>query len=124
MLNLYLDLSILIGLVVIYEARYILNTASVPINRIAIITSLIEFTWMVISITALFKLPLSAVQVLVPTLYITHNLIGWAYGFILAARRHHEEDFKVSIPRWYAIFSYTFGVVFTVLCIFVSYSSL
>ncbi|MCF6433899.1 hypothetical protein [Pseudoalteromonas sp. MMG022] len=123
MLNLYLDLSILIGLVVIYEARYILNTASVPINRVAIITSLIEFTWMVISITALFKLPLSAVQVLVPTLYITHNLIGWAYGFILAARQK-DDEFKVTIPRWYAIFSYTFGVVFTLLCIVVSYSSL
>ncbi|MBD1582640.1 hypothetical protein [Pseudoalteromonas sp. S16_S37] len=118
MLEVYLGLSLFIGLIIIYEARHILNSPENPITPVTAITSIIEFIWAIVSIFALIYLPFSKWQVLLPSLYITHNAIGWVYGFWLAGKLTKHDSDQLIIPSWYAKFSFNFGILFTLLGLF------
>ncbi|NOU49070.1 hypothetical protein HG263_00705 [Pseudoalteromonas sp. JBTF-M23] len=115
MIEVYLGLSLLIGLIIIYEARYILSAPNNPVTPVTAITSIIELVWAIVSIFALLYLPFSKWQILLPTFYITHNVIGWIYGFWLAGKLTKQNSNQLVIPSWYAKFSFNFGIIYTVL---------
>jgi len=122
MLEVYLGLSVIIGLVVIYDGYLIVKSNGVVgTGELAMFTSTIEFIWAVVSIVALFTLEFQSWQVLIPVIYLTHNLIGWVYGIWLASKSPIEKTEKIVIPLWYSKFGLNFGVIFTFSCVFVQY---
>ena len=122
MLEVYLGLSVLIGLVVIYDGYLIVKNKGVVENgQFAMFTSTIEFLWAVVSVVALFTLEFQGWQVLIPVIYLTHNLIGWTYGIWLASKSPTEQTDKIVVPLWYSRFGLNFGVVFTFGCVLVQY---
>ncbi|GLX76724.1 hypothetical protein tinsulaeT_00640 [Thalassotalea insulae] len=122
MLEVYLSISIIIGLIIIYDGYLIIkNQGVIGIGQFAMITSTIEFLWAIVSIVALFALEFQNWQVLIPALYITHNILGWVYGFWLESKSPTEKIDKVVVPLWYAKFGFNFGVVFTFGCVLVQY---
>jgi hypothetical protein len=122
MLEVYLGISVIIGLVVIYDGYLIVkNNGLVETGQLAMVTSTIEFLWVIISVAALFTLEFQNWQVLIPVLYVTHNLLGWSYGLWLTVKSPAEQVEKIIVPLWYSKFGFNFGVVFTFGCILVQY---
>ncbi|BBN81561.1 hypothetical protein PA25_15460 [Pseudoalteromonas sp. A25] len=121
MVELYLGLSLLVGLIIIFEANWLLRFPENQITPVTAITSIIEFVWAITTIFALIYGSFTKWQILVPSLYIIHNAIGWIYGLWLAGKLAQQQNRILSIPPWYAKFSLSFGIVFTVLCFIVSF---
>jgi len=122
MQEVYLGISVIIGLVVILDGYLVIrNRGVVEKGQLAMYTTTIEFLWALVSIVALVTLNFEGWQVLVPVLYITHNVIGWAYGFYLQSKSTDEEFDKVEVPIWYGKFGLNFGVVFTFSCVLVQF---
>jgi hypothetical protein len=120
MTELYLTTSLFIGFILLIEARYILRKQEVRVNKFTLFTSTIELVWFVVSVAALSKLPLTQYQALIPTLYITHNILGWLYGIWLAKSLAQQQSTHVVIPTWYAKFAHSYAIVFIILCISVA----
>ena len=116
MIELYLTFSILIGLIIILDAVLLLKeNGQYGTNKIISITTLIEFMWAVVTVYVLFKYTCSEWSILVPVLYLTHNILGWLYGLYLASKIEGgiEGVSQFFVPIWYVKFSLTFGVVFS-----------
>lgn len=112
MIELYLVNSIFIGILLVLDGWLLLREPSVKqLNKVLILTTSIEFLWVIISILLLIYIELNRYQMLIPVLYITNNIIGWIYGFILSANLDSEED--VNIPKWYIKFELVFGLIFS-----------
>lgn len=117
MIELYLVNSIFIGILLVLDGWLLLREPSVKqLNKVLILTTSIEFLWVIISILLLIYIELNRYQMLIPVLYITNNIIGWIYGFILSANLDSEED--VNIPKWYIKFELVFGLIFTLASVF------
>lgn len=122
MLEIYIGLSAIIGLVVIFDGYVVVkNNGVVETNQIIVLTTTIEFVWAIVSVFALFTLNFQQWQILIPVLYLTHNIIGWVYGVLLVSKLPKEPVNKVMVPLWYAKFGFNFGVVFTLACGFILY---
>lgn len=76
-----------------------------------VLTTSIEFLWVIISILLLIYIELNRYQMLIPVLYITNNIIGWIYGFVLSVNLDDKGD--VNIPKWYIKFGLVFGLIFS-----------
>ncbi|NQZ21501.1 MAG: hypothetical protein HRT53_05530 [Colwellia sp.] len=122
MLAVYLGISAIIGLVVIYDGYLVVKSNGVVgIGHLAMFTSAIEFLWAVVSVVALFTLEFQSWQILIPAIYLTHNLLGWVYGIWLASKSPIEQTEKIVVPLWYSKFGFNFGIVFTFCCVLVQY---
>ena len=122
MLEVYLGISVIIGLIVIYDGYLIIKSHGVvSVGQLAMLTTTIEFLWAIVSVVALFTLEFQNWQVLIPVLYIIHNILGWGYGFWLMSKSPEEQADKMEIPQWYAKFGFNFGVVFTLGCVLLQY---
>jgi hypothetical protein len=118
MLEVYLGISVIIGLIVIYDGYLIVkNSGVVKAGQLSAVTTTIEFLWAIVSIVALFNLEFQNWQILIPAFYVTHNILGWVYGFWLIAQNPTEETNQTTVPMWYA----KFGVVFTFSSLLVQY---
>jgi hypothetical protein len=122
MLEVYLGISVIIGLIVIYDGYLIVkNSGVVKAGQLSAVTTTIEFLWAIVSIVALFNLEFQNWQILIPAFYVTHNILGWVYGFWLIAQNPTEETNQTTVPMWYAKFGINFGVVFTFSSLLVQY---
>jgi len=120
MLEIYLSISVIIGMIVIYDGYIIVKSNGiVETGQLAMFTSTIEFLWAIVSIVALFTLEFQSWQVLIPVIYLTHNLLGWIYGIWLASKSSTEQTDRIVVPVWYSKFGFNFGIVFTFGCVLV-----
>lgn len=90
-------------------------------NKILITTTTIEFIWAICSIFVLFKFQFSNHAILVPVLYIFHNVFGWLYGAYLASKEKDEikNMSQVNLPIWYSKYGISFGAVFCLSSLYV-----
>lgn len=118
----YLYGCVILGLVCLFDG-FVLWRAQGHLAKakITLLTSTIEFCWAVYSIFQLYTASLTREQVLLPVLFITYSVFGWLYSFKLA-QQHNTEHVEtldaamdIIIPRWFVIFSLSFGGVFTAL---------
>jgi len=116
----YIAIGIFVGLLVVVDGLLLLKQKNNERDSNLInITTSIEFIWALISIVALFALELSALQIMSPLLFATHNILGWLYGFYIVAKTPKEEvDLVNVVPTWYAVFGLSVGTVYTLLNIF------
>ncbi|WP_033026676.1 MULTISPECIES: hypothetical protein [Pseudoalteromonas] len=122
MLEVYLGISVIIGLIVIYDGYLIVkNSGVIKTGQFSVVTTTIEFLWAIVSIVALFNFEFQNWQILIPVFYVTHNILGWAYGFWLVAKNPAEQSDQTTVPMWYAKFGLNFGVVFTLSSLLVQY---
>lgn len=117
-------MSVLIGAVIILDGMILRRSSGVNgVTPLLTVTATIEFLWAVVSITALVKLKFTHWNILIPTAYVTYNILGWLYGVVIALKIDKgidEQAFSVptlSVPMWYVNFCITFGIVFTLSCI-------
>ena len=117
MMELYFLVSVFVGMavivdgVVLYKARGVCWT-----NKIQSFTTTIEFLWVIASIIAVFTLEFSQLQILIPSLYVAHNIFGWAYGSYLVSKSPEVKNGTEAlvIPYWYLMFGLTVGIVFSI----------
>ncbi len=122
MLEVYLGISVIIGLIVIYDGYLIVkNSGVIKAGQFSVVTTTIEFLWTIVSIVALFNLEFQNWQILIPVFYVTHNILGWAYGVWLVAQNPTEKSDQITVPIWYAKFGFNFGVFFTLSSLLVQY---
>jgi hypothetical protein len=117
MIELYFLVSIFIGIIVIIDGVVLYKARGVcGANKIQSITTTIEFLWAIASITALLKLELSQLQILIPSLYVVHNILGWVFGFYLCSKSPEIKNGTEAlvVPYWYIIFGLTVGMVFSI----------
>lgn len=114
----YLIISIIIGFIVIFDGYILYFKTPGFITTISGLTSTVEFVWAVVSIVALFKLNFTGLQILIPSVYVAHNVFGWIYG-VVAYKSNTGAGEDVVIPAWYALFGMIFGIVFTILCLII-----
>lgn len=112
MLELYLIISIPIGCVVTFDG-YVLLKCNGKVNKISAVTSTIEFIWVLISFGAVLKLSFSNYQILVPLLYLTHNVLGWLYAAVFM-KIDQDKPMDIEIPIWYVWFGLSVGIVFSI----------
>ena len=116
MIEFYLLFGCFIGLLIIIDGVVLKNeNGQLGANKIQSVTSLIEFLWAVFSIYLLVKIQLSGITLLVPVLYITHNVLGWLYGFYILSKVEGELEniSQIIVPNWYIQFGIVFGVVYS-----------
>ncbi len=119
MIQLYLSSSLIIGFIIIADAVLLYKNKGVfGKNKLLTLTTNIEFIWAIVTIIALFKLDFSQWLILVPSLYIIHNIIGWIYGFYLTSKSPEILEGKAPIitPMWYVYFCLSYSIIFTVIC--------
>ncbi|NOQ80679.1 MAG: hypothetical protein GQ546_14920 [Gammaproteobacteria bacterium] len=120
MIQLYFMISVLIGVIVIADSLFLFKAKGIyENNKVLSITTGIEFIWAVISIIAIFNVSFSQWQLLIPSLYVIHNIFGWAYGVYLLSKSPEalEDLTQFVVPMWYVKFCVSYGIVFTLLCI-------
>lgn len=124
MTELYLEVSFFIGLVIVVDGLLLVKNegAMVP-GSMNSVTTAIEFLWAIVTVVTLFKLSFSELQIIVPALYLAHNMAGWGYGFWLEYKDPIDDKSIIYVPLWYAKYGMHFGVIFTVLCGFVVFKS-
>ncbi|MCU8540689.1 hypothetical protein M2G63_21850 [Vibrio vulnificus] len=67
MLEVYLGISVIVGLVVIYDGYLVIkNSGVIKVGQFSIVTTTIEFLWAIVSIVALFNLEFQNWQRLIP----------------------------------------------------------
>ncbi|RZR39103.1 hypothetical protein D8T58_23585 [Vibrio vulnificus] len=67
MLEVYLGISVIVGLVVIYDGYLVIkNSGVIKVGQFSIVTTTIEFLWTIVSIVALFNLEFQNWQRLIP----------------------------------------------------------
>ena len=92
----------------LYRSRGRLNTGSV-------ITGLIEFCWLFVSIFALATGRVGGPQATAAIAYISYNLAGVVQSLVLL-RRHGDLD-TFAAPRWMVVFSISVGCLFAVVSV-------
>ena len=113
----YLTIGIFVGLLVILDGYLLLESKNDGRdNKLINATTTIEFIWAIISVGAMFVLKFSALQIMSPLLFVSHNIFGWVYGFYIVANTPKEKiDLVTIVPGWYAVFGLSVGIVYTVL---------
>ena len=112
--------SFFIGLVVIIDGYLLIKSHGVmKLGTLSSITTGVEFLWAIASVIALFQYDFNKAQLLVPVVYLIHNILGWLYGFWLEFKSPTENIKEIFAPVWYAKLSVIFGVTFTILCAFI-----
>lgn len=116
----YLVIGIFVGLLVILDGCLLLKSKNDGRDSNLInVTTTIEFIWAMVSVVTMFALKFSALQILSPLLFASHNIFGWLYGFYLVANTPKEKiDLVAIVPTWYAVFGLSVGIVYSVLNIF------
>ncbi|GHE83524.1 hypothetical protein [Thalassotalea profundi] len=124
MLEIYIALSVVIGLVDTYGG-YITtkNNGVVNTSGRVVVLSFIGFFWAITSAFALFTLDFQPLQLLIPVLYLTHNILGWCYGIWIVSKIDTDKLEQIKVPLWYAKFCFNFGIVFTLCSIFILLNS-
>jgi hypothetical protein len=113
----YLTIGVLIGAVLIIDGLLLRKSQGKwGGNRILAATTSIELIWALVSLAAVFTLKFPGWTLLIPSLYIAHNVFGWLYGFYLAAKTQADTpNFYVSM--WYVNFGIQVGFIYSILCI-------
>jgi len=112
MIELYFAISVLIGCIVAFDG-YVLLKNHGKANKTSAITSTVEFIWVFISVGAVLKLSFTNYQILVPLLYLTHNVLGWLYAAAFM-KVDPDKPMDIEIPIWYVCFGLSVGIVFTI----------
>lgn len=113
---------VFIASLVIYESILLKKLQGV-IKKTKLLTAIstIEFAWLIISGLLLYKFDLPNLTIIVPTLYILQNFMGWAYGFHLLKKSgvlekiEENEATEITIPLQYTDFTLSFGIVYMML---------
>ncbi|MBL4856508.1 MAG: hypothetical protein JKX89_06315 [Idiomarina sp.] len=117
MIELYFLVSVFVGIAVIVDGVVLYKAKGVCwTNKIQSFTTTIEFLWVIVSIITFFTLELSHFQILIPSLYVVHNIFGWAYGSYLVSKSPEVKNGieALVVPYWYLIFGMTVGIVFSI----------
>ncbi len=116
----YLYISIIIGLVLIIDAVILKRVnGKCGAHPILSITTRIELLWAVASAIALYELNFSGWSVLVPSLYLAHNVFGWCLGFFLVSKNLEAAKSKnFFVPIWYVYICGAVGLIFSVVSTF------
>ncbi|APD86212.1 hypothetical protein BM527_09005 [Alteromonas sp. Mex14] len=116
----YLAIGIFVGLLVILDGYLLLKTKNDgQYSNLINVTTTIEFIWAIVSVITMFALEFSALQIMSPLLFASHNIFGWLYGFYIVANTPKEKiDLVKIVPSWYAVFGLSVGIVYTTLNIF------
>ena len=101
----YFIASILIGFLQVVDGL-MLAFKGTP-ESFSLLFSLLEFVWVPISILAIFQVSRSRY---LPVSYVVYNVLGWIYGYYLVAT---SDGGPFSIPSWFAVFGFCFGVYFS-----------
>ena len=123
MIEIYLYLSVLISFVLMFDGYYLKKNDGLCFgSKPLVITTSIEFIWFVVTIFAMVQLEFSAINLIVPALYVTHNVFGWVYGFSLVPSMSPSEleDGNIRVSEWYMNFSSSFALVFFAASIYCS----
>jgi hypothetical protein len=120
MLEIFLTANIAIGLMIIFEAWQILRPGK--LRMITAATSSIEFIWVIITAIALFKLAFTQLQLAIPVLFLSYNILGWLYGIYLAIQASKLGIGRPPTPKTYILICFSFGVLFTLLSVSVFFN--
>ena len=116
----YLAIGIFVGLLVILDGYLLLKTKNNGrYSNLINVTTTIEFIWAIVSVITMFALEFSALQIMSPLLFASHNIFGWLYDFYIVANTPKEKiDLVKIVPSWYAVLGLSVGIVYTTLNIF------
>ena len=103
----YILVSLVVGIMQFIEGGLLFLNGISPIT---IITTLIEFLWVLVTIVALFKFSKHNVPKFMPASFIIYNVLGWSYGAYLASTIENIKEF--SPPQWVFITGVLFGIYF------------
>lgn len=112
MIELYFAISILVGLIIIFDA-YVLLKNNGNTTKTNNITGSVELFWFFLTVGALIKNPFDDYQILIPLLYVTYNVLGWICAFFIV-KINSEKPMKMNLPIWYVYFCLYVGCVFTI----------
>lgn len=115
---------VLVGMISAYDGFVLYQCQGRPArNKIVLLTSSMEFLWLLVTLYALFSIEFLASEYLIPVLYILHNVFGFVYSLLCYPgmfKSGPEELSQIQIPRWYTLFGMSFGLVFMLASIVVS----
>lgn len=123
MIEIYLYLSVLISFVLMFDGYYLKKNDGLCLgSKPLAITTSIEFIWFFVTLFAMVKLEFSVINLIVPALYVTHNVIGWVYGLSLVPSMSPSdlEEGNMRVSQWYMNFSSSFALVFFAASIYCS----
>ena len=118
MVALYLFCSILVGFLIFVDGMILLKQKGrLNGNLILIVTTTIEFLWVIVSIISLLYLEFMSWYAFIPFGYLCYNIIGWKVGQQIVSEMGNPEDalWSMVIPRWWINFGVIFGLIFTLL---------
>jgi hypothetical protein len=113
LLELYLIVSVIIGLVLILEGYILYQDSGRFVNKMLFLTSTIEFIWLLVSFGAIFTIEFPSWFAFIPFYYIAYNLTSLVYDVVLA--RQFEDISRLdemSISKTWIQFSLIFSVAF------------
>lgn len=108
----YLILSFAIGIFQIIEGlKLFRHNGKLDPSDLGL--SVIEFIWFIVSCGFIIYLPKEIILLMLPLLYITYNLLGWAYSYFWGPKITNETDLNnVVLPMWVCVSGTIFGAVF------------
>ena len=103
----YIIASIAIGIMQLLEGTaFVLEI----INPTEVIASLIELSWVFVTIVAIFRFSKNNIPKLVPITFLLYNVLGWSYGIYLVSTVENVEEFN--LPKWALFSGIVFGIYF------------
>lgn len=111
LVSVFVGMAVIVDGVVLYKAKGVCWT-----NKVQPVTTTVEFLWVIVTIIALITLEFSQLQILIPSLYLAHNIFGWAYGSYLVSKSPEVKNGTEAlvVPYWYLMFGLTVGIVFAI----------
>lgn len=115
----YFFMCLLIACLMVYESHLLRKYQGKFLgNRVLSAISGLEFVWLAVSGLALYHMDFIGLSIIVPIIYMIHNLIGWGYGMYLlkqegvVAQIESGDEDNIRIPDKLIDFTLTFAVIF------------
>lgn len=116
--SLYLACSILIGGIVFVDGLILLRqNGRIDGNKMLILTTTIEFIWVMVSFYSLLYLNFMSWYAFIPLVYILYNIVGWGLGIMIVSEMENPDDAMRSmvVPVWFVHLGIGFGLVFALI---------
>jgi len=105
----YILVSLAVGIMQFIEGGLLFLNGISPIT---IITTLVEFLWVLVTIVAIFKFSKHNVSKIMPASFIIYNVLGWSYGAYLVSTVENIEEFNPAQSLY--LIGVVFGIFFAV----------
>ncbi|WP_296405966.1 hypothetical protein [Psychrobacter sp.] len=119
--SIYIALSAVIAILIWIEGQMLKKTGGkLPQSKFFHVSSLIDSSWLFVSIAGLYAINFKSIEMAVPIAYITYTLAGWVYGSrLLKQTGFPKKSDELVIPKPIIAFSQSFAITFLPLCLFV-----